>query len=574
MPLKLFGFSRFFRNSISAKSSVLQNEHGECLRRERASAKVLGKSAETRVESTRTTFAPPHSSRDRHAFVTGRSYALRISLEFPVSDSAPAITLMSPSQKLRNPADIRTLFWLCWLVYGTSYLGRLNFSSATVPLLESGALTNAAAGWIQTAYFAAYGIGSLVNGLAGDRAHPRTMILTGLAGSAAVNALFALLTMAADAGAASGIGSSARALLPILLWGANGWLQSMIWAPIVRIFAVMLTPRDKLDCCINMVSSQVTGTLASYVFGAMLLAVFPVESLFWMPALLLAGVAAAWVAVFPRLTARTGAFEETEGTGGTKSADASGTETGKSATDGTLKGTNKGSDKSTVAFLLTAGFGFLVLPALLHGTLKDGLVAWIPVFLADRFALSASSVLMLTTAVPIVNLSGAYIARALYRRTGERVERSAAILFLAGSAGLAVTTAAGSDAMLSGVLPTLLLQCASIAGLAAATAAMMAVNSLLTAIYPLKFERSGRVSTVSGFLNALGYAGAALSMCATGSALDAVGWTGILALWTALTLVTGLAAFAGSMKDVSRPEASPDDRPQRPRRPKEESPRP
>lgn len=472
---------------------------------------------------------------------------------------------MSSSRKLRNPADIRTLFWLCWLVYGTSYLGRLNFSSAMVPLLDSGALTNAAAGWIQTAYFAAYGIGSFVNGLAGDRTHPRTMIFTGLAGSAAVNALFALLTTGANAGTASGLGTSAGTLLPILLWGANGWLQSMIWAPIVRIFAVMLTPRDKLDCCINMVSSQVTGTLASYVLGAILLAVFPVESLFWMPALLLAGVAAAWVAAFPRLTARTGAFEGTEETEETKSADASGTEIRKS----------ESTKKGTLAFLLTAGFGFLVVPALLHGTLKDGLVAWIPAFLADRFALSASSVLILTAAVPIVNLSGAYIARALYRRTGERVERSAAILFLAGSAGLAVTTAAGSDAvMLSGMLPTLLLQCASIAGLAAATASMMAVNSLLTAIYPLKFERSGRVSTVSGFLNALGYAGAALSMCATGSALDAVGWTGILALWTALTLVTGLAAFAGSMKAVSRPEASPDDRPQRPTRPKEESPRP
>lgn len=486
-----------------------------------------------------------------------------------MSDSAPSLTPMSPSRKLHNPADIRTLFWLCWLVYGTSYLGRLNFSSAMVPLLDSGALTNAAAGWIQTAYFAAYGIGSLVNGLAGDRAHPRTMILTGLAGSAAVNVLFALLTSDGHAGSASGIGTSVGALLPILLWGANGWLQSMIWAPIVRIFAVMLTPRDKLDCCVNMVSSQVTGTLASYVFGAALLAVFPVESLFWMPALLLAGAAAAWVAVFPRLTARTGAFEKTV------SVETPRTETGKNATEGTMKSTNKGRNKGTVAFLLMAGFGFLVFPALLHGTLKDGLVAWIPAFLADRFALSASSVLIFTTAVPIVNLSGAYIARALYRRTDERVERSAAILFLAGSAGLAVTTAAGSDAaMLSGMLPTLLLQCASIAGLAAATAAMMAVNSLLTAIYPLKFERSGRVSTVSGFLNALGYAGAALSMCATGSALDAVGWTGILALWTALTLLTGLAAFAGSPKVVSRREASPVDRPQRPTRPREGSPRP
>lgn len=468
---------------------------------------------------------------------------------------------MPPSHKLQNPADIRTLFWLCWLVYGTSYLGRLNFSSAMVPLLDSGALTNVAAGWIQTAYFAAYGIGSLVNGLAGDRAHPRTMILTGLAGSAAMNALFALLTTEGDGGPASGIGTPVGTLLPILLWGANGWLQSMIWAPIVRIFAVMLTPRDKLDCCVNMVSSQVTGTLASYVFGAMLLTVFPVESLFWMPALFLAGTATAWVAVFSRLTARTGAFE------GTENVDASGAEKDKAA------------NKGTISFLLTAGFGFLVFPALLHGTLKDGLVAWIPAFLADRFALSASSVLILTTAVPIVNLSGAYIARALYRRTGERVERSASILFLAGSAGLALTTAAGGDiTALSGVLPealhpTLLLQCVSIAGLAAATASMMAVNSLLTAIYPLKFEHTGRVSTVSGFLNALGYAGAALSMCATGSALDAVGWTGILALWTALTLLTGLVAFAGSVKDVSL-GASPADRPQRPTRPKEESPHP
>lgn len=193
-----------------------------------------------------------------------------------------------------------------------------------------------------------------------------------------------------------------------------------------------------------------------------------------------------------RLTARTGAFE------GTENVDASGTEK------------NKGANKGTTSFLLTAGFGFLVFPALLHGTLKDGLVAWIPAFLADRFALSASSVLILTTAVPIVNLSGAYIARALYRRTGERVERSASILFLTGSAGSALTTAARGDiAALSGALPealhpTLLLQCASIAGLAAATASMMAVNSLLTAIYPLKFKHTGRVSTVSGFLNALG----------------------------------------------------------------------
>lgn len=118
---------------------------------------------------------------------------------FPFCDSVRLLP-HAPSHKLQNPADIRTLFWLCRLVYGTSYLGRLNFSSAMVPLLDSGALTNVAANRTQTAYFAAYGIGSLLNGLAGDRAHPRTMILTVLAGSAAANALFALLTTEGDGG--------------------------------------------------------------------------------------------------------------------------------------------------------------------------------------------------------------------------------------------------------------------------------------------------------------------------------------------------------------------------------------
>ena len=72
------------------------------------------------------------------------------------------------------------LFALCWAAYFTSYIGRLNYSSAMPEMLRLSVLDKSQAGFISMSYFFAYGIGQLINGFLGDKMHPRKIIFTGL----------------------------------------------------------------------------------------------------------------------------------------------------------------------------------------------------------------------------------------------------------------------------------------------------------------------------------------------------------------------------------------------------------
>lgn len=74
---------------------------------------------------------------------------------------------------LTEPEDVQRLFCIRWLVYCVAYLGRLNYSPTMLPMLEGAVLTPSSAGWVHTAYFAAFAVGNIVNGFVADRADPR-----------------------------------------------------------------------------------------------------------------------------------------------------------------------------------------------------------------------------------------------------------------------------------------------------------------------------------------------------------------------------------------------------------------
>ena len=94
---------------------------------------------------------------------------------------------MKRFHKLESNKMAFCLFLLCWLAYFTSYIGRLNFSSAMTAMIDEQVLAGSQAGFISMVYFFAYGIGQMCNGLLGDRFHPGRMIFTGLAAAAAAN---------------------------------------------------------------------------------------------------------------------------------------------------------------------------------------------------------------------------------------------------------------------------------------------------------------------------------------------------------------------------------------------------
>lgn len=299
-----------------------------------------------------------------------------------------------------------------------------------------------------------------------------------------------------------------------VFWGINGWAQAMIWAPLLRVFSVMLEARDKINACVNIVSSQVIGNFASYLLSAGLLKFLSWHWLFAVPAGIMLICALFWHRVFGDLLKKAGRTNEC------------------------VKKRSRNASINLRSVFIGTGLSVVVVPAFVHGTLKDGLTAWIPTYLGEIFSLSASAALFLTAVVPLMNLSGAYISKAVHRMTGENTLVACVLLMAAGAAMLALLVAAQSSGEpLSAVL------------LSGVIAMMMAVNTLLVAIFPLRFENRGCVSLVSGLINAVGYLGAVLSMAGVGYVVEHFGWT--TTLWAAASLAA-FAALSGSCAAASK----------------------
>ena len=98
------------------------------------------------------------------------------------------------------------------VVYGLYYVCRLSLNVMKKPLVDAGYLTTEQLGYIGSALFFAYAVGKCVNGFLADRSDIRKFMSLGLFVSALAN--FAL-------------GFHMPALFFAVLWGINGYAQSM-----------------------------------------------------------------------------------------------------------------------------------------------------------------------------------------------------------------------------------------------------------------------------------------------------------------------------------------------------------
>lgn len=393
------------------------------------------------------------------------------------------------------------LFALCWLVYFTSYIGRLNYSSVMASMKEDGILTLSQAGSISMIYFFAYGGGQLINGILGDKVKPQWMIFTGLFCSGIANFLMGVVTSYP---------------LMFLLWGINGYTQAMIWPPIIRIFAELYTDEDKVKYSVDIVSSMAVGTLTSYLISAGTMNFAGWQFAFYIPAVLLAGTAIIWILGYGRVER----FVKVHGTAVNSDQEAM----ARSTASGGQKGTPKKAPFREM--LLGSGLTAILLPVMIHGVLKDGVTQWVPTYIYERFDVTASFSVMITMILPLVNLSGAYLARMENRRQENQEIRSSIVFFGTATVALILLLVLGKyHAVFTALL------------FAVITASMMAVNVLFVNLIPLYFEKQGRVSTVSGFLNSVAYMGSAVSTFTIGVVVEHFGWNVTILTWIGITVL-------------------------------------
>ena len=136
-----------------------------------------------------------------------------------MSDPAPpyADSDHGGSHRMRWVVLFATMF--CYLFY---YTGRQSFGFAIPGIKNELGIDEAVLGWVSAAFLWMYAIGQAINGNLGDRFGGRRMMSLGAVLSCALNWVV----------------SFAGGLLALLIpWGANGYAQSMGWAPGSRVLS-------------------------------------------------------------------------------------------------------------------------------------------------------------------------------------------------------------------------------------------------------------------------------------------------------------------------------------------------
>ena len=106
--------------------------------------------------------------------------------------------------------------------YSLYYVCRTSLNVVKKPILESGALDATQLGIIGSALLFAYAIGKFVNGFLSDHSNIKRFMATGLIVSAVANMLMGALGVAHSV-----IPTAVIFISFAVMWGLNGWAQSM-----------------------------------------------------------------------------------------------------------------------------------------------------------------------------------------------------------------------------------------------------------------------------------------------------------------------------------------------------------
>ena len=137
----------------------------------------------------------------------------------PSGETVPENEIRPRYLSIRN----RT-FWGVTVAYSLYYVCRMSLSVVKQPLIDEGVLTAGQLGVIGSALLFVYAVGKFLNGFIADYCNIRRFMFTGLAVSAAINLLMGILGIV---NGYTAIPLSVIFFLFAVMWGLNGWMQSM-----------------------------------------------------------------------------------------------------------------------------------------------------------------------------------------------------------------------------------------------------------------------------------------------------------------------------------------------------------
>lgn len=396
----------------------------------------------------------------------------------------------------KRRAEARRLTLLCAAVYFCSYLTRLDYGAVMVEMVRAEGFSRVDASAALTGLFITYGFGQLISGYLGDRVRPQLLIFFGLIACGLMNLLIPFCPSPA---------------WMTVVWSVNGLAQAMMWPPLVRIMSQHMTESEYKVATVHVSWGSSLGTIVIYLMIPLLLKVSSWRGVFYCAAAVGMGMAAFWMARYGRVE-RTLPLQEQAAP-----ADEPG-DAGKS-----------GGGLRALMPLLAIMMGVIIC----QGTLRDGITTWMPTYLADTYHMENGKSILTGVLLPLFGMVCYQIVLWMNHKLVKNELQCAAIIFGVGLVSLLALRLLHAHSFALSVLI-----------LAFAVASMHGVNLIMTCMTPKYLAGSGKISMISGLLNACTYIGSALSMYGVALIADRFGWTVTESLWCAVALLGTLCAAA------------------------------
>ena len=391
----------------------------------------------------------------------------------------------------------------CWMAYSFSYIGRLNFSASMADMTSSGVLLKSQAGAVTTGFFICYGCGQFLSGMLGDRINSRYLVFAGLVCSSLIN---------------FGIAMGPPLWFMIVLWSLNGFAQSLLWAPICKIVSDRVSSNRRQKACTALATTMAGGTLMAYILSALLINAFGWKAAF------ISGSSATLLAAVVWITVTTKIEHEADKNGIVEEIEVKHEEEGEEVPHEEIP-------TGLWQLLCVSGLTILALVGGVQGVLKDCMSTWVPTFIEDMFNMGSVISILTGAFLPIFGFFGPIFTNKLMMKTRDELS-SLFILFLISSGCLAMLALFGRFSI-----------AISIVALALTYACSLGQNMILIGTLPMYFSKLGKVSTITGTMNALCYVTTAAVSWIVGVLVDRTGWTIVMAGWFVLSALAAVGTL-------------------------------
>jgi sugar phosphate permease len=389
----------------------------------------------------------------------------------------------------------RLVLWVLWLTYGSFYFCRNNLGIALPGLQAELGYSKSDLGTVLMALKIAYGVGQLINGQLAERYSARRLLACGMLASAALNVIF---------------GWASALYFLIFVWACNGYVQALGWPPTIRVAANWF-PSLQRGRAVGIIGTgyQLCGALTFVVAG------WAAEKFGWRGALYVPAAIVALSAIHMLFFLKN-APEAREALATIEHAQARASR----SLWGNLKLT-----------LGTPSLWLVAIALCLLDACRYGFTDWGVTHLKEVQNATVGAAALKYAVLPFGGIAGAYLSGLATDRWfgGRRAPIICLLLLLLSLFSLAY------DSLIHWGLT------ASLLVLFCVGFCIFGAQVLLVGTLPSDLARSGTAAAAAGFVNFMGYMGAAFGDKMTGRLAQDYGWEFAVRFWAGCAFAAAVA---------------------------------